>query len=80
MDGQSPDECSAINSGCNACRKMIILARVCKSTEKSQRRSNWNSNQKSSKNRKRTEKKVRNLRAGWINEEVLTMRVNLCTQ
>lgn len=76
MDGQSPDECGAINSGCNACRKMIILARVCKSTEKSQRRSN----QKSSKNRKRTEKKVRNLRAGWINEEVLTMRVNLCTQ
>lgn len=80
MDGQSPDECGAINSGCNAFRKMIILARVCKSTEKSQRRSNWNSNQKSSKNRKRTEKKVRNLRAGWINEEVLTMRVNLCTQ
>ncbi|KAL9967391.1 hypothetical protein ACROYT_G025605 [Oculina patagonica] len=55
MDGHSPDECGALNSRCNACRKMGHLARVCNSTTKNpqQRRSNQNSNQRSRKNPKK---------------------------
>lgn len=67
MDGHSPDECGAIYSRDN--RKMGHLARVCKSTKKPQRCSNRNSNQKASKNPKRADKNVRNLRAERINEE-----------
>ena len=44
LDGHDPDECGAINSRCNACRKTGHLSRVCKSTKKPQRLSNWNSN------------------------------------
>ena len=44
LDGHDSDECGAINSRCNACRKTGHLSRVCKSTKKPQRLSNWNSN------------------------------------
>ena len=44
LDGHDPDEYGAINSRRNACRKTGHLSRVCKSTKKLQRRSNWNSN------------------------------------
>ena len=69
MDGHSLDECGEISLRCTAYKKMGHLARVCKLTKKPHRCSNWNSNLKSSKNPKRSDKKAHNLRAGWINEE-----------
>lgn len=48
---------------------MRHLVKVCLSTTKPQRWSNWNSDQESRKNPKKTGKKMLNLRTGWINGE-----------
>ena len=69
LDGHSPNECGAINSRCNSCKKVGHLARVCKSSKQDQK-ANRKQGKKSRKNPKKTDRKVRNLKAAeWFSEE-----------
>lgn len=70
MDGYSFDECGEISLRCIVYKKMGYFVRVCKLIKKYYCCLNWNSNLKLSKNLKRFDKKVYNLRVGWINEEI----------
>ena len=69
LDDHSPNECGAINSRCNSCKKVGHLARVCKSSKQDQK-ANRKQGKKSRKNPKKTDMKVRNLKAAeWFSEE-----------
>ena len=71
LDGHSPNECGAINSRCNSCKKMGHLARVCKSTKiKGDQNNDRKQGKKSRKNPKKTDRRVRNLQAAeWLSSE-----------
>ena len=71
LHGHSPNECGAINSRCNSCKKMGHLAQVCKSSKiKGDQRNDRKQRKKSRKNPKKTDRKLRNLQAAeWLSSE-----------
>ena len=65
-DGHSANECGAINSRCNGCKKMGHLQKVCRSKPKGAE-SNSNQNRQRHRPPKKRSNKVRSVRT-WLDE------------
>ena len=65
-DGHSANECGAINSRCNGCKKLGHLQKVCRSKQKGSE-SNSNQNRQGHKSSKKRSNKVRRVRT-WLDE------------